>query len=92
MWDFDKLGHLALFFVLAFVWMQAFSAHSTRMVILFLVCGFAFAPLTELYQSILPFGRQMDMLDSVADAFGFGLGTFAWIVWEKYRPGRKEQL
>lgn len=92
LWKYDKLAHSLLFFVLAFVWMRAFAAHSVRMIVFLLVCGLAFAPLTELYQSILPFGRRMDLMDSIADAIGFGLGTVAWVLWEKFRPSSREQL
>ena len=62
------------------------------MIVLVLVSGLAFAPLTELYQSILPFGRQMTFLDAGADAVGFGLGTLVWIYWDKIRSRDEEQL
>jgi len=83
LWQYDKLGHALLFFGLAFLWMRALSADSVRMILLILVCGLAFAPLTEWYQSILASGRQAELLDSVAGGAGFALGTLAWIVWEK---------
>lgn len=91
-WDFDKLAHAGLFFGLALLWMRALSAHSTRMIVLVLLSGLAFAPLTELYQSILPFDRHMTFYDAVADAVGFGLGTLVWIYWDKIRPRNREQL
>ncbi len=86
LWQYDKIGHALLFFGLAVLWMSALSAHSGRMIVLILVCGLAFAPLTEWYQSILSSGRQAELLDSVADGAGFALGTLAWIIWEKFHP------
>ena len=90
--NYDKLGHAGLFFGLALLWMRALSAHSTRMIVLVLVSGLAFAPLTELYQRILPFGRQMTLYDAIADAIGFGLGTLVWIYWDQRRGRNDEQL
>lgn len=91
-WNYDKLGHAGLFFGLALFWMWAVSARSARMIVLVLVSGLVFAALTELYQSILPFGRQMTFFDAVADVVGFGLGTLVWLYWDKIRPRDDEQL
>ena len=89
LWSYDKVGHVMLFFGLAFLWMRAFSAHNLRVILLILVCGLAFAPLTEVYQGLLSSGRQADLYDSLADAAGFALGTLAWILVERVRRKAK---
>lgn len=85
LWRYDKVGHFILFAGLAFLWMRAFEAHNVRLIIVILVCGLLFAPLTELYQSIPAIGRQADMKDSLADAVGFMAGTLTWIAFEKQK-------
>ena len=40
----------------------------------------AFSVLTEIYQGILPFGRQADMLDAAADAMGALVGFVVWLI------------
>ena len=91
-WNYDKVGHAVLFAGLAFLWMRAFEATSIHLIIVILVCGLFFAPLTELYQSILPSGRHADLKDSLADAIGFSIGTVVWIVYEhQKRQDKKSQ-
>jgi VanZ family protein len=77
---FDKLGHAGLFFVLALVWLNAFSADSGRIISLVLIIGILLGFFSEWYQSMAPIGRSADIFDSIADTIGFGLGTIAWVI------------
>jgi VanZ family protein len=80
LWNYDKLGHVGIFFVLALVWMNALSAYGARVIVSIVIVGLFLAPLSEWYQSLLPFGRTADVFDSLADAVGFALGTIAWLI------------
>jgi VanZ family protein len=87
---FDKVVHVVLFFVLAVLWLRAFEAPGGTAVVVVLVCGVLFAPLTEFYQGILGAGRSPDMLDSVADIVGFALGTLVWFFLGRTNLGEDE--
>lgn len=78
----DKLGHFGMFFIGAFVWMQAWPRSTARV----LAAGLAFSALTEIYQGVLPFlGRSADPFDVVADALGLIAGLALWR-WLRHRP------
>ena len=88
LWKYDKIGHAGIFLVLSLVWMNVLSPYGMRVIMLVVVCGLLLAPLSEWYQSALPFGRTADLFDSVADGIGFAVGTIAWMVffsWKKRR-------
>ncbi len=89
LWDYDKLGHGGIFFVLVLVWLNALSAFSVRTIILVVICGLTLAPLSEWYQSALPTGRTADVFDSVADAVGIALGAIVWVI-ILFRRGRRK--
>jgi len=84
-WSYDKVGHVFLFWGLAFFWLRAFSAHSARLIIVILISGLVFAPLSELYQGIISTGRTVDFMDSLADGIGFILGTLAWTLIDRIK-------
>jgi VanZ family protein len=91
LWSYDKVGHVFLFFGLAFFWLRAVTADNTRLILLILLAGLVFAPLTELYQGLVALDRTPDVMDSVADGVGFILGTGAWILIDRFRR-RKNDL
>jgi len=75
----DKIGHFGIFAVFGWLWMRAYTlsdlARRSRYV---LVGGLAYAVLTEIYQGIMPFGREADLWDAAANAAGLlaGVGVY----------------
>lgn len=82
--SFDKLLHFVAFFVLALLWLRAYPARAGRI----LAAGLLFAPLSEVYQHLMPIGRMFSPLDALADVVGLavGLGVGAW--WQRQRTVR----
>ena len=78
--EFDKLVHLVLFMVLALLWLPALSRGRFDRGLAILSMLVAFSILTEIYQGLLPFGRQADMLDAAADAVGALVGFVVWLI------------
>lgn len=78
--ELDKLVHLVLFMVLALLWLPALSRGRFDRGLAILSMLVAFSVLTEIYQGLLPFGRQADMLDAAADAVGALVGFVAWLM------------
>lgn len=72
----DKIGHFGIFAGFGWLWMRAFPrldlARRSRYVLL---GGLAYAGLTEIYQGIMPFGREADLWDAVANAAGLLVGV-----------------
>jgi VanZ family protein len=89
LWTYDKVGHVALFLGLAFFWLRALSADNTRLILLILLAGLVFAPLTEVYQGLLATDRTPDVMDSVADGIGFLIGSGVWILLDRFRRRRE---
>ena len=83
LWEFDKLIHAGLFFVLTLLWLSALTRGRLDREVAVLAVILAFSVLTELYQGMLPFGRQADMLDAAADSAGAVAGFALWF------PARK---
>ena len=78
----DKVGHFAVFFVGAFLWMQAWPRSTARV----LAAGIVFAVLTEIYQGLMPLlSRSPDPFDVVADALGLAAGLLVWR-WYRHHP------
>lgn len=76
--NLDKIAHLLLFFVFGILWMGALRLElRTRMAVVIGI-GILVAIGTELMQGMLPFERQPDHLDVVADVIGLviGVGTY----------------
>lgn len=76
LFSYDKLGHLAMFFGLGWLWARAAPARLGAVV----AGGLAFAAGTEVWQAVMPLGRSGDPFDALADAVGLGLGVAA-AVW-----------
>lgn len=66
----DKIAHFALFAGFGWLWMRALPFRADRRFRLVLFAGLAYAVLTELYQGVLPFGRQPDPWDVAANLAG----------------------
>lgn len=79
LWEFDKLIHAGLFFVLILLWLPALTRGRLDRGLGVLAVILAFSVLTELYQGMLPFGRQADMLDAAADSVGAAIGFVLWV-------------
>jgi VanZ family protein len=75
----DKIGHFGIFAVFGWLWMRVYTlsdlARRSRYVF---VGGLAYAVLTEIYQGIMPFGREADLWDAAANAAGLlaGVGVY----------------
>lgn len=90
----DKLAHMAeyagfgLFLSVAFR-MSVKNPRSWILTVVVVLVGATTGALDELYQSTVP-GRELDILDWVADVVGLVLGnSFAMLLW--VRTGRKKR-
>lgn len=72
----DKIGHFGIFAGFGWLWMRAYPlsdlARRSRYVLL---GGLAYAVLTEIYQGVMPFGREADLWDAAANAAGLLAGV-----------------
>lgn len=80
LFEHDKLIHMALFAVFAWLWMAALPLSFGRRSALVMATGVAYAVLTEVYQGLLPFDRRPDPLDAVADIAGVTLGILIFVL------------
>lgn len=69
----DKVVHASMFFVFAFLWIQALGQ---KYVLQIIIAAILFGIAIELYQKYCIVGRSMDPWDAVADGFGAAL----WLV------------
>jgi VanZ family protein len=83
LFEFDKIIHLGLFLVLALLWLPALSGGRFDRGMAVLAVILAFSVLSEIYQGMLPFGRQADMLDAAADSAGALAGFLIWLLLRK---------
>jgi VanZ family protein len=71
-YEYDKLGHFGLFFIWTFIFgLYKFSSKNfeTKLIFIF-IAGSLFGVLVEVMQEILPYGRQGDVHDALADIAG----------------------
>lgn len=71
-YQYDKLGHFALFFGWTFFFgllILSFKEANTNLFFIFLA-GSLFGISIEILQGVLPFGRSPDKIDAIADIIG----------------------
>lgn len=80
LFSFDKLAHFVLFAGFGWLWMAALPGSLRRRTAGVALAGIAFGILTEFYQGLLPFEREPDPYDALADAAGVlcAVLLFAW--------------
>ena len=84
--NFDKLVHLGIFAVFAVLWMRAGPPiGKARRVFLF---GLALAIISELGQELPIVSRDANLMDTVADMVGVGVGllAYSWLARFATRP------
>jgi len=85
----DKLVHVGLFAIFGFLWLRVRAARSMERLrqTYAVVCtgGLAFATATELYQHVLPLGRQGDPYDVLANAVGLLLAVVVYHRYSRWR-------
>lgn len=79
MWNVDKLVHLVLFAVLAWLWLRALPGAWIAVS----AAGSLYGILTEIGQAVLPGERTGDPLDAAADILGIALGLLAATWWNR---------
>ena len=87
LWSYDKLLHVAEYFVLGALIARAFMLGPPRLspgiaFAIAVVAGAAFGGLDELYQSTTP-GRHATPWDSLADAVGASAGALTVMLWRR---------
>lgn len=80
----DKVAHFVLFFGFGWLWMQA--RPGARLAIA--AGGFVLAAASEPIQQLLPWERNAEVLDFVADVLGLAAGI-ALGIWQKRRAGAR---
>ncbi|MFA9290395.1 MAG: VanZ family protein [Solirubrobacteraceae bacterium] len=71
---FDKVEHFLSFFYLTIIGFLSYNNKKIRILLFLLFYGF----LIELLQATLPFNRQFDLLDLLANCFGIISGYFVY--------------
>ena len=85
----DKLAHFGIFAIYSWLWMLSSSASFEQASKRVIIPGLAFAGLTEIYQGLIPFGRDPEVLDVIANAAGLLAGVWAFRVGRE-RWGRRD--
>ena len=74
----DKLAHFGIFAIFAWLWLIASRSDQRPRIWRVLIAGLAFAGLTEVYQGLLPFGRDPEVLDALANSAGLLFGVWSY--------------
>lgn len=88
--DYDKLGHAFIFFVLSFLLINGVFYHpkSEAKIMLAVLVGVIFSVVygiaIEMVQSLIP-GRSMDLFDAIANTAGSLLGLSLFYILNKLR-------
>jgi VanZ family protein len=81
----DKIGHFGIFAGFGWLWMRAFPGFDLAKRLRYvLLGGLAYAGLTEIYQGVMPFGREADVWDAAANAAGLLVGV--GLQWRRTAP------
>ena len=79
----DKIAHFTLFAAFAWLWMNSLALPPWTRFAAVLAGGLAYAVLTEVYQGLIPIGREPDIWDTLANAAGLLMGSALW--WSRRR-------
>lgn len=85
----DKLAHFVLFGIFAWLWLRAVKHRAGSALRHVVLAGLALAGLTEVYQGLLPFGRDPSLLDALANTAGLLVGIAVHTAWER-RTSRRD--
>lgn len=83
--SFDKFAHFGVFAGYGWLWMWALRGTLHRRMKWVLVSGFAYAIFTEIYQGVLPFEREPDPLDALANIAGLVTAVLLYRALQKRR-------
>ncbi len=94
-YEYDKLGHFGLFFIWTFVfgiYNFARKNFNARLLTIFLA-GSVFGILIEVFQGILPYGRNASVYDALADIAGSFTATILLFgIKQRYMARYREML
>ena len=83
--SFDKFAHFGIFAGLGWLWMWALQGTLTSRMKRVLVFGITYAIFTEIYQGLLPFEREPDPLDALANIAGLVTAVVLYRALQKRR-------
>ncbi len=94
LYQYDKLGHFALFFSWTFLFglLMISLKHVDASLIWIFIAGSLFGVLIEFMQDALPFGRTSSYGDVIADIIGTFLATFLLLMIKKRYLIRGERV
>ncbi|MCC5943182.1 MAG: VanZ family protein [Balneolaceae bacterium] len=72
LYQYDKLGHFSMFFVWTFLfglYLISVKKYNVSLIAIF-IAGTSFGIMIEVAQEVLPYGRNGNMYDALADALG----------------------
>ena len=87
--SFDKFVHFGIFAGFGWLWMWALRSPLTRRTKWVLVFGIAYAILTEIYQGLLPFEREPDPFDALANIVGLIVAVLLYRALQQRRAARQ---
>jgi len=90
LFEYDKLAHASLFFVLTILWLAALANRNVSKAIGIVLVIILFSFLSEWYQQMLPFDRTADVFDAIADTVGALLGLSFWGIKTAYSRTEKK--
>ena len=76
----DKVAHFVLFAGLGVAWMAALASPLRRRAYLVLTLGTLYACFTEVYQGWLPWEREPDPFDALANVLGLAVGVLLYFL------------
>ncbi len=74
----DKIGHFTMFAVFGWLWMYSLRMEVRTRFRWVVAAGLAYAVLMEIYQGIVPIGRESELWDALANSAGLLTGASIW--------------
>lgn len=93
LYQYDRLGHFSMFFVWTFLfglYLMAVKKFNVSLIAIF-IAGTTFGISIEILQEVLPFGRNGNMYDAVADAIGSLTAVSLLFPFKKYFTVEKSE-